>query len=162
LITLDLQDRSKWDMQRAEEGLSILDQAMRVGSPGPYQIQAAISALHVEAPRAQDTDWDQIALLYARLYDLDPSPVVRLNHAVALSMAGHERGAWQLLEELNQEGQLEEYAPYHTARAHLQHVSGDLGAAAQSYRVAASLAGTESERVHLLKQAAAIEEGDAL
>jgi RNA polymerase sigma-70 factor (ECF subfamily) len=160
LITLDRQDRSVWDERLINEGLVNLDQAMRMGSPGPYQIQAAISALHVQAPRAEDTDWEQITLLYAQLYELDPSPIVRLNQAVALSMAAHRSRAWKLLEQLEAAGELDGYAPYYTARAHLQQACGDLTAAAESYRHAASLAGSESERAHLLAQAAAIEDED--
>ncbi|HWC17910.1 MAG TPA: sigma-70 family RNA polymerase sigma factor, partial [Terriglobales bacterium] len=93
LITLEDQDRSLWDQNEIEEGLRLVDQALPYRSPGPYQLQAAIAALHSEAKAAADTDWPQIAAIYQRLMDLNPSPVVALNHAVAVALSvGLEEG----------------------------------------------------------------------
>lgn len=158
LITLPLQDRSKWDRAAIAQGEHILARALAMGSPGRYQIQAAISALHSQAGGAEETDWAQIAVLYARLFQLDPSPVVLLNRAVALSEAQEDDMAWSLMESLAGEGRLDHYAPFHVARAHLLHKRGDPAGAAAGYRRAAALAGNERERRYLSGKAEALEE----
>ncbi|CAN0595578.1 unnamed protein product, partial [Ectocarpus sp. 12 AP-2014] len=100
MIALDEQDRALWDKTLIDEGLALLDNAMARHLPGPFQIQAAISALHVRASRPQDTDWDQILLLYTRLEALTPSPVVSLNRSVALAETGKLEAARRALDAL--------------------------------------------------------------
>jgi RNA polymerase sigma-70 factor (ECF subfamily) len=153
LITLPDQERARWDQAAIAEGARILDRALGIGIPGRYQIQAAISAIHCQAASAQETDWDQIAMLYAALSDIDPSPVVLLNRAVALSEAGEAQAAWSLLEWVEAEGRLDGYGPFHVAHGHLLQTRGDLPEAAASYERAAALAGNDRERSYLLRKA---------
>lgn len=119
LILLEDQDRSLWNRGEIDEGLALLDQAVQLRRPGPYQVQAAIGALHVAAFRPEETDWQQIALLYARLARMTPSPVVELNQAVAIAML---KGPLQGLAQLDRSGlaeALDHYHLYHAARADL-------------------------------------------
>ncbi|HEV1286700.1 MAG TPA: sigma-70 family RNA polymerase sigma factor, partial [Bryobacteraceae bacterium] len=88
LVTLEDQDRSLWDREAIAEGISLVERALRLGSPGPYQLQAAIAALHAEAATAAETDWRQIAALYERLLEMNPSPVIALNRGAAVAMSG--------------------------------------------------------------------------
>jgi RNA polymerase sigma-70 factor (ECF subfamily) len=119
LITLEDQDRSLWDRTQIDEGIAIVHRALKQRLPGPYQLQAAIAAIHCEATRAADTDWPQIALLYGRLARLAPTPVVLLNHAVAVAMSeGLDRGL-ALIDKLGADGELDDYYLYHAARADL-------------------------------------------
>src|SRR6185369_9486934 len=83
MILLEDQDRARWDHEAIDEGLALLDRAIEAAAPGPYQVQAAIAALHAQAPRPEDIDWPQIAALYGRLMRMTPSPVIELNRAVA-------------------------------------------------------------------------------
>lgn len=119
MVLLADQDRTLWDQQEIAEGIEILDQALELHRPGPYQVQAAISALHAQAKRAEDTDWVQIAALYKILYKLLPSPVVELNQAVAVAMADGPNSAFPLLEQLERSGELNNYYLFHSARADL-------------------------------------------
>ena len=96
-VALDEQDRARWDQGRIREGLRALEDAMRRRRPGPYQVQAAIAALHVAAPSAEEVDWAQIAELYGELAVLEPSPVVEVNRAVAVAFAGRPDAALELL-----------------------------------------------------------------
>lgn len=153
LITLADQDRSRWDPSLIASGQELLERALSAGKPGPFQIQAAISALHAEAPSAHETDWVQIALLYDRLYVLNPSPVVRLNQAVAVSKAASSQTAWEIIEGIEQDDELEGYAPYHIVRAYLLRQRGDLAAAARAYQKAAGLTENDIERRHLQAEA---------
>jgi len=138
-VLLEEQDRGLWDRAEIAEGVAVLDRALALRRIGPYQIQAAIAALHDEAPAASETDWPQIAALYATLAHLAPSPVVRLNHAVAVAMAeGPDRGL-ALLEQLELAKQLEDYHHFHAARADLLRRLGDRQSAASSYRRALEL-----------------------
>ncbi len=114
-IPLASQDRSLWDQARIKEGQRILETALKQGRAGPYQIQASIAALHCEAKKATETDWQQITQLYRHLVQLEPSAVVRLNHAVAVSYSDGPGKALDLLEGLATE--LAQYQPYHAARA---------------------------------------------
>ena len=100
LVTLEEQDRSRYDHDGIDAGLALLDRALERRDPGPYQLQAAIAALHARAPRAEDTDWPQIAALYGRLATLSPSPVVELNHAAAIAMADGPEVGLPLVEAL--------------------------------------------------------------
>jgi RNA polymerase sigma-70 factor (ECF subfamily) len=138
LVLLEDQDRSLWNGERIEEGRRVLDRALRLRSPGPYQVQAAIAALHTEP----ETDWAQIAVLYAQLALHTRSPVVELNRAVAVAMAeGPERGLM-----LMQDLPLDEYHLYHAARADLLRRLDRLDEAAAAYRRALELARTQPER----------------
>jgi RNA polymerase sigma-70 factor, ECF subfamily len=119
LITLGDQDRSLWDRTQIDEGIALVHRALKQRLPGPYQLQAAIAAIHCEATRAADTDWPQIALLYGRLAGVAPTPVVLLNHAVAVAMSeGLDRGL-ALIDRLGADGELDDYYLYHAARADL-------------------------------------------
>lgn len=157
LITLRKQDRSLWDQDLIQQGKDLLHRAMDMHTPGPYQIQAAISALHAEAVAAEDTDWQQISLLYQALYEHHPSPVVQLNRAVALSMAETVEAAWPLVRELEDSGDLLDYAPFHIVRADFHRRSGELSQASEAYQQAAELSKNEVEKRYLLRQAQACE-----
>lgn len=152
LLTLEQQDRSLWDQDAIREGLSILDEALALRRPGPYQIQAAIAALHSKAAYAVDTDWPQIAALYGALLRHLPTPVVRMNAAVAHGMASGPGEGLRALENL---GDMEGSHYLHAARAAFHLRLGDTHAASASYVHAAGLAGNEVERAWLLARARA-------
>jgi RNA polymerase sigma-70 factor, ECF subfamily len=144
LVLLEDQDRSRWDRVEIEEGTALVERAVRLRRPGPYQIQAAIASLHATAARPEDTDWPQIALLYGRLARLQPSPVVRLNLAVAVAMAeGPERGL-AAMEPLA--GSLRGYHHFHAARADLLRRMGRHEEARPAYLRALELATNDVER----------------
>ena len=135
------QDRSLWNRALLEEGLRCLDRAVARRQPGPFQIKAAIASLHAaEGP----TDWWQIAALYARLQEYEPTPVVRLNHAVALAEAGAPVAALSRLADLGDV--LADYQPFHAARAHLLALTGDSAGACAAYDRAIRLAGSDADR----------------
>lgn len=139
LVLLEEQDRSKWNREQIEEGLRLVEQALRMRQVGPYQLQAAIAALHAQAAIPEQTDWKQIAALYRELAMIQPSPVVSLNHAVAIAFgAGLEKGL-TLIEELGGAHQLESYHLYHAARADLLRRLGRHEEAAAAYGRALSL-----------------------
>ncbi len=119
LVLLEDQDRSLWDHDSISEGIVLLDQAVQLRRPGPYQIQAAISALHAQARQPDETDWQQIALLYGRLAQMTPSPVVELNQAVAIAMLKGPLPGLALLEDSGLAETLDHYYLYHAARADL-------------------------------------------
>jgi len=139
LVLLEDQDRSRWDHEMIDEGVAVLDRAMAFRRPGPYQVQAAISSLHAEAPRPEDTDWPQIAALYGRLVRMTPSPVVELNRAVAVAMADGPAVGLQLVEELRAAGELDQYHLLHATRADLLRRLGRMEESAVSYRRALAL-----------------------
>jgi RNA polymerase sigma-70 factor, ECF subfamily len=142
LVLLDEQDRSLWDRDEIDQGRRALERAMALRAPGPYQLQAAIASLHFEEP----TDWSQIALLYGRLAEVNPSPVVELNRAVAVAMAaGPERGLC-LVDAL---AGLDGYHLWHSTRAELLHRLGRDEEAAAAYSRALELAPSETERTFL-------------
>jgi RNA polymerase sigma-70 factor, ECF subfamily len=148
LVLLEDQDRSLWDSSRLEEGRRVLERAVALRRPGPYQIQAAVAALHAE----EETDWSEIVALYGRLAAIAPSPVVELNRAVAVAMAdGPERGL-ELVEPLA--GQLGSYHLFHSARADLLRRLGRHEEAAASYRQALELARKPVERSFLARRVA--------
>lgn len=159
LVLLADQDRSLWDRPMIEEGLSLLPAALTGGSPGPYAVQAAIAALHDEAPSFEATDWPQIVALYDVLYTLSPSPVVALNRAVAVAMRDGPAPGLALLDRLSAEEELRGHHPYHAARAELLHRLGRLAEAEDAYRRAIGLAGNETERAHLRRRLAALASG---
>lgn len=152
LLLLDEQDRVRWDRAMIAEGSDLAAVALTGGPPGPYGVQAAIAALHDEAPDLASTDWPQIVGLYDVLLALTPSPVVAVNHAAAVAMRDGPAAGLALLEELAEEPLLRTYGPYHVARADLLHRLGDHTGAATAYRTALELAGTEPERTHLRRR----------
>ena len=143
LVLLRDQDRSRWDRGAINEGLALLDRALRQRRPGPYQLQAAIAALHAQAPSPSETDWPQIAALYEQLLRLTPSPVIALNRAVAVAEAGLPEDGLMLIDEIDG---LEQYPLFHAARADLLRRVGDLAESHEAYRKALALARNASER----------------
>jgi RNA polymerase sigma-70 factor, ECF subfamily len=150
LVLLDKQDRTRWNPAKISEGIAVLDEALAFNHPGPYQVQAAISALHAEAPSAEATDWRQIAALYTALAAMVPSVVVEVNRAVAVAMAESPQVGLQML--LRLESQADGYYPYHAACADLLRRTGQHEAAAQAYEQALSLCGNSAERVYLQRR----------
>ncbi|MGH9016287.1 MAG: RNA polymerase sigma factor [Acidimicrobiales bacterium] len=149
LITLEDQDRTRWDEDEIGEGIQLLESALRRRQVGPYQLQAAIAALHARAASATDTDWAEIAGLYAVLEDRAPSPVVALNRAVAVAMAGDFDAALAIIDELGEDPRLDRYYLVDATRADLLRRRGDLVGAAESYRRALPLAPSAVERRYL-------------
>lgn len=149
LVPLEAQDRRRWNRDAIAEGLAVLDRALQMRRRGPYQLQAAIAALHARAQRAEDTDWPQIAALYRGLLQEQPSAVVELNAAVALAMAeGAERGlAW--IDAIAERGELADYHLLHAARADLLRRLGRFGAAGDAYRAALARVRNDAERRYL-------------
>jgi RNA polymerase sigma-70 factor (ECF subfamily) len=145
LVLLEEQDRSRWDRTQIAEALPLVEQALRRG-PGPYTLEAAIAALHCQTARAEDTDWPQIARLYDLLRQIQPSPIVALNHAVAVAMVEGPARGLALIDGLTNRRDLEDYHLLHAARADLFRRMGALKDASRSYRRAISLAGNDSER----------------
>jgi len=156
-VALDDQDRTLWDAGRIREGLRLLERAVRLRRPGSYQLQAAITALHVEAPSAGATDWEEIAALYGRLAELERSPVVDLNHAVAVGFAAGPRAGLALLEPLLDDSRITGYQPLHAAHAELLWRSGDLRRAVEAYRRAIELSANAVERTELERRLGAID-----
>jgi RNA polymerase sigma-70 factor (ECF subfamily) len=156
LVLLDRQDRSRWDRAQIERGLALLERAMRRRMPGVYQTQAAIAALHAQAPRAEDTDWAQIAALYGRLAALHDTPVVALNRAVAVAMAEGPEVGLAGLADPRLAGELDAYVPYHAARADLLRRAGRPEDAARAYDRARELCSNAVERAYLDEQRAAL------
>jgi RNA polymerase sigma-70 factor (ECF subfamily) len=146
LVTLEDQDRSLWDATEIGEGVSLLEDALRRGRPGPYQIQAAIAACHATAPAADRTDWPQIAALYGRLLEFLPTTVVELNHAVAVGMAFGPSAGLELVEALEAAGQLAGYHLLHATRADFLRRLGRMKEAAAAYASALELVSTDAER----------------
>jgi len=149
-ILLDDQDRSRWDRRLIVEGLALLDKALRHRQPGPYQVQAAIAALHARAGRAADTDWAQIELLYGTLERMRPSPVVTLNRAVAASKVRGPDAALAMLDALA--AQLDSYFYYHGARGALLKQLGRLAEARAAFNRAIGLAATPLEAANIRRE----------
>ena len=145
LIALEEQDRNRWNRQQIAEALPLVEEALRGGS-GPFAVEAAISALHCEAARAEDTDWPQIVRLYDVLERLQPSPIVSLNRAVAVAMVEGPQPALALIDELAATGELDSYHLLHATRADLLRRLGFSAEAAAGYRRALALVSNESER----------------
>jgi RNA polymerase sigma-70 factor (ECF subfamily) len=146
IVTLEEQDRARWNRSQIDEALPLVDEAIG-GTPGPFAVQAAIAALHCRAARPEETDWQQILQLYDLLERLQPSPIVSLNRGVALAMA---RSPAEGLEQIDRlAGQLEAYQLFHAARADLLRRMGSIDAAAEAYRKALALVTNENERRYL-------------
>ena len=149
LVTLEEQDRSLWDQAAIAEGLRLVDKAFSFGRLGPYQLQAAIAALHAEAKAPEETDWPQIAALYERLLESNPSRVIALNHAVAVAMSvGLEQGLARI-DALAASGELNDYYLFHAARADILRRLNRPMEAATAYRRALALATNRIERKYL-------------
>jgi RNA polymerase sigma factor (sigma-70 family) len=158
LIPLDEQDRSLWNREAIAEGVALTSAALSKGSVGEYQLQAAIAAVHDEAPRAEDTDWAQIVSLYGMLMRLTANPLVALNHAVAVAMVDGPRAGLALLEPLTGDDRLRATHRLDAVRAHLLERAGDAPAAVALYRKAAAKTTSEPERNYLVLKAARLRE----
>ncbi len=156
LVPLEEQDRTRWDRQAIEEGLSVLDAASRRQRRGPYQIQAAIASCHATADRPSSTDWPRIAGLYEQLSDMVPSPVVELNHAVAVGMAEGPQAGLDLVDALASSGALRGYHLLPATRADLLRRLGQMDDAAGAYREALRIASTRAERRYLERRLAEV------
>jgi RNA polymerase sigma-70 factor (ECF subfamily) len=158
-LLLEEQDRSLWDQEKKQEGLSILEEALGMKKPGPYQIQAAISALHVKEDRSEETDWPQIAALYGQLWRMTPSPVIELNRAVAVAMADGPLAGLVLLDQPEIKRALSSYHLFHAARADLLQRAGRLAEASSAYREALTLCQNEHDHVYLHRRLTEVSEG---
>jgi RNA polymerase sigma-70 factor (ECF subfamily) len=152
LVTLEEQDRSLWDRDEMEQGFHLVETALRLQHVGPYQFQAAIAALHAHANTFDQTDWTEIAALYARLADLSPSPVVTLNHAVAVAMSEGPEAGLVLIDTLESSGELSDYYLLHAARADLLRRLGRKPEAADAYTRALRLARNPIEQNYLRRR----------
>ena len=153
-VTLAEQDRARWDRRMIIEGAGLLDAALALRAPGPYQVQAAIAALHAQAVRFEDTDWPQIAVLYGELARRAPSPVVEINRAVAAGMADGPRAGLAILAPVLAAGTLAGYAPLHAAHADLLDRAGDTDAATAAWARAIEATGNGPLRDELERRAA--------
>jgi RNA polymerase sigma factor (sigma-70 family) len=156
LVPLAEQDRSRWDRAEIEEGIALLTAALPGGRIGPYQLQAAIAAVHAEAARAQDTDWPQILALYGLLERVAPNPVVTLNRAVALAMVRGPQAGLELLATLDGDERVAEQHRLAAVRAHLLELAGEPAGARAAYREAARRTTSLPERRYLEARAAAL------
>ena len=152
LVTLEAQNRGLWDAHAIAEACKVLDRAVRLRRPGPYQLQAAIAACHAQAPTAADTDWREITLLYDRLSEIAPAAVVSLNRAVAVAMADGPAAGLALVAELEQAGALADYYLLPATRADLLRRLGRDREAAAAYGRALELVATDAERRFLRKR----------
>jgi len=151
LVVLEEQNRGLWNRRQIDEALKFVEKTMD-GAPGPFTLQAAIAAAHCRAARAEDTDWREILRLYDRLEQVQPSPIVSLNRAVAVAMAEGLRPGLELIDKLASTNDLENYHLLHAARADLLRRMGSSEEAAESYRRALALATNESERRYLQRR----------
>ncbi len=158
MIPLDEQDRTLWDREAIAEGVALVSAALSSGSVGEYQLQAAIAALHDEAPRTEDTDWPQILALYGVLQRMSDNPMVALNHAIATAMVDGPRAGLALLESLDKDDRLAGGHRLVAVRAHLLERAGEREAAIPLYRDAATRTTSIPERNYLLMRAARLSE----
>jgi RNA polymerase sigma factor (sigma-70 family) len=159
LVPMAEQDRSLWDASAIDEGVALITAALRRGPVGPYQLQAAIAAVHDEAEDQEATDWRQIAALYGVLLRLDDNPVVALNHAVAVSMVAGPRAGLELVQRLAADTRINADRRYHAVRGHLLEMAGDLTAALEAYREAARAATNLQQERYLNQQAGRLQAG---
>lgn len=155
-ISLEDQDRRRWDAEKICEGRALVTEALAARPPGPYAVQAAIAALHDEAPDVATTDWSQVVALYDVLLRLTPSPVVELNRAVAVALRDGPAAGLALVDRVAAAPELRGYHPLLTARADLLARLGRSAEAAQAYRAALELVGNEPERTYLTRRLAAL------
>ena len=156
LIPLAQQDRALWDRQQIAEGIALISATLPKRSLGPYQVQAAIAAVHDEAARAEDADWPQILALYQVLTHMSDNPMVALNHAIAAAMVHGTTKGLELLDVLQADTRLADHHRMDAVRAHLLELAGDHNGAVRHYRAAASKTGSLPERNYLLMQAARV------
>jgi predicted RNA polymerase sigma factor len=157
LIPLDEQDRSVWDPELIAEGVGLITRTLAgTRELGPYQLQAAIAAVHDEAERVEDTDWRQILALYRLLEGVSPNPVVALNRAVALAMVDGPRAGLDALDDLAGDERMARHHRLHAVRAHLLELAGEPGPALESYRTAARYATSVPEKRYLERRAASL------
>jgi RNA polymerase sigma factor (sigma-70 family) len=154
LVPLQQQDRTLWDRQEIAEGIALVTEAFSKGSVGPYQLQAAVAALHDEAARVEETDWPQILALYDVLKRMSDNPLVKLNHAIAAAMVHGAATGLKLLGALESDSRLAQHHRLDSVRAHLLELSGDRADAVRLYRTAAAKTENIQERNYLLLQAA--------
>ncbi len=152
LIVLEEQDRTRWHHAEIEEGAAIINEDMTSHGLGPYQQQAAIAAIHAQAPTPDATDWPQIAALYARLAEVQPSPIIELNRAVAIAMADGPLAGLRLIDAIDATGDLADYHLLHAARADLHRRANQPEAASIAYRRALDLCTNEVERTYLQRR----------
>ncbi len=154
LIPLDRQNRTLWDQGAIAEGVALITRTLSRGSAGPYQLQAAISAVHDEAARAEDTDWPQIVALYSVLQRMSDNPMVALNHAIAVAMVNGPAAGLELLNRLDGDERLAGHYRLDAVRAHLLERAGDRDAAIAHYQAAARRTASIPERNYLMTQVA--------
>ena len=159
LVPMASQDRSRWDADAIAEGVALITAALPRGSTGPYQLQAAIAALHDEAPSAEATDWPQIVALYELLRRLSDNPVVALNHAVAVAMARGPQAGLKLLGALQADQRIAGYHRLQAVRAHLLELAGDRAGARDAYQAAAGLTTNLPQQRYLNARAARLADG---
>jgi RNA polymerase sigma-70 factor, ECF subfamily len=157
LRTLPMQNRSRWDRQAISEGRELLEAALARHRPGRYQIEAAIAAVHSEAPSAESTDWTQIAALYATLREVAPSPIAALNHAVAIAEAGSPEAALSLADDVSES--LDDYHLLHVTRAELLLKLGRKDDAVYAFDRALELVRNDAERAHLIQRRSDVRNG---
>ncbi len=155
LIPLADQDRVRWDRRQIAAGVALTEGVLKAGPVGPFQLQAAIAAVHAEAPSAEDTDWQQITALYELLERIAPNPVFTLNRAVALAMCQGPQAGLELLAELEKDPRLATSHRVQAIRGHLLELAGDRAGAGGAYHTAARLTSSQPERDYLLRKAAA-------
>jgi len=158
IVVLEEQDRGKWKQAQIAEAVPLVEEAMR-GAPGPLALQAAISAVHCRAARAEETEWREIVRLYELLGRAQPSPVVSLNHAVAVAMAEGPQAGLALMDELAKQSDLENYHLLHAARADMQRRLGRFAEAARDYQKALMMVTNASERRYLRRRLKEVKEG---
>ncbi|MES9539226.1 MULTISPECIES: sigma-70 family RNA polymerase sigma factor [unclassified Actinomadura] len=161
LVPLTEQDRTLWNAEAIREGTALITDALTWSPPGPYQVQAAIAAVHAEAARPEDTDWPQILALYRLLGHLAPNPMVTLNEAVALAMVEGPSAGLDLLRTLDGDDRMAKHHRLAAVRAHLLERAGDAPAAREAYRDAARGTTSMPERRYLEERAARLNEGDS-
>jgi RNA polymerase sigma factor (sigma-70 family) len=158
LIPLDEQDRSRWDQGAIAEGVLLLTRVLPLGRPGPYQVQAAIAAVHDEAKAPSDTDWAEILGLYEVLLRMSDNPVVALNHAIAVAMVHGPSAGLLHLNALANDARLSGHHRLDAVRAHLLERAGEPGAALESYELAVERTSSDAERNYLLLKVAQLRE----
>jgi len=156
LVTLDEQDRTRWDRRSITEGTRLVDRALRMRRPGLFQLQAAISALHCQAETSDDTDWRQIVALYDVMMTIAPTPIVALNRAAAVSMAEGPEAGLVAIAQIDQLDQLEEYHLLHASRADMLRRAGQLIEARSAYERAIALTNNSTERGFLARRVSSL------
>jgi RNA polymerase sigma factor (sigma-70 family) len=154
LIPLDEQDRAMWDRRMIAQGVTLISDALSQGAPGPYQVQAAIAAVHDEAATVEETDWRQILALYGVLERMSDNPMVSLNRAIAVAMVEGPTKALELLQEMDDDPRLREHYRLEAVRGHLHEMAGDPERARKHYLAAAERTASIPERDYLLTKAA--------